>query len=187
MATQASTPIVLSLGNDTVDIGVSKQSNTGIDRFDYEKMWSLRIGDYFMPLSQEFTIRAKKRLNVSALVDGIDIIQQTRKEAKMIECSMRFTLRQDQPNLTMVKEAQQGAVNAMDTFSNFLRDFYDNDAVLEIHNKTINETFGVRHVFISEYRFTPKRGATSFQFDFTLTEVIYGDDVLTFDVREIIS
>lgn len=49
-----------------------------IDRFDYKKLWSLQIGDYFMPLSQTFQLRAKKRLNVSSLVDGIDIIQPTR-------------------------------------------------------------------------------------------------------------
>lgn len=194
----------------------SVQSNTyDIDRYDTRKLWSVRIGDYFMPLSQTFTLRAKKRLNVSSLVDGIDIIQQTRKEAKTIDCSLRLTLRNNQPNLEIVKDGSQyvepifnvenlsqaqtidtlkfdvsseqnaEAYKAMDTFGEFLQKFYEEDAIFEINNSTINDTFGVKYVFISEYTFRPRASAGTFQFDFSLTEVSFGDDVLTFDVREI--
>lgn len=193
------------------------QANTyNIDRYDTRKLWSVRIGDYFMPLSQTFTLRAKKRLNVSSLVDGIDIIQQTRKEAKTIDCSLRLTLRNNQPNLEIVKEGSRyveptfsvenlsqaqtidtlnmfavsseqnaEAYKAMNTFGEFLQKFYEEDAIFEINNSTINDTFGVKYVFISEYTFRPRASAGTFQFDFSLTEVSFGDDVLTFDVREI--
>lgn len=193
------------------------QANTyDIDRYDTRKLWSVRIGDYFMPLSQTFTLRAKKRLNVSSLVDGIDIIQQTRKEAKTIDCSLRLTLRNNQPNLEIVKEGSRyveptfsvenlsqaqtidtlsvfavsseqnaEAYKAMHTFGEFLQKFYEEDAIFEINNSTINDTFGVKYVFISEYTFRPRASAGTFQFDFSLTEVSFGDDVLTFDVREI--
>lgn len=193
------------------------QANTyNIDRYDTRKLWSVRIGDYFMPLSQSFTLRAKKRLNVSSLVDGIDIIQQTRKEAKTIDCSLRLTLRNNQPNLEIVKEGSRyvepnfsvenlsqaqtidtlnvfavsneqnaEAYKAMQTLSEFLQKFYEEDAIFEINNSTINDTFGVKYVFISEYKFSPRASAGTFQFDFSLTEVSFGDDVLTFDVREI--
>lgn len=193
------------------------QANTyNIDRYDTRKLWSVRIGDYFMPLSQTFMLRAKKRLNVSSLVDGIDIIQQTRKEAKTIDCSLRLTLRNNQPNLEIVKEGSRyveptfsvenlsqaqsidtlnvfavsseqnaEAYKAMDTFGEFLQKFYEEDAIFEINNSTINDTFGVKYVFISEYTFRPRASAGTFQFDFSLTEVSFGDDVLTFDVREI--
>lgn len=179
--------------NDFINLGVSilsvsKRTPSGIDRYDYTKLWSLQIGDYFMPLSQEFTLRAKKKLNVSSLVDGIDIIQQTRKDAKTIDCSMRFTLRDNNPNLTVVEfgRVTNEAKEAMNTFAKFLQEFYESDAVLEIKNETINNVFDVRHVIISEYKFTPRKGSKSFQFDFSLTEVIYGNDVLTFDVREMV-
>lgn len=173
---------------ELASLSVSKRTSSGIDRYDYTKLWSLQIGDYFMPLSQEFTLRAKKKLNVSSLVDGIDIIQQTRKDAKTIDCSMRFTLRDNNPNLTVVEfgRVTNEAKEAMNTFAKFLQEFYENDAVLEIKNETINNVFGVRHVIISEYKFTPRKGSKSFQFDFSLTEVIYGNDVLTFDVREMV-
>ena len=63
------------------------RSGAELDRYDYTKLYSLQIGDYFMPMSQTFSVKARKRLNVSALVDGPDIIQQTRKEAKTINCT----------------------------------------------------------------------------------------------------
>ena len=179
-----------------------------IDRYDYSKLWSLQIGEYFMPLSQTFSLRAKKRLNVSSLVDGVDIIQQTRKEAKTIDCVLRLTLRDNQPNLQIVQggssssnQSQEGdefldgsTVNETTPNSTpgkvvelaqFLREFYDGDAVLQIRNKMINETFGVEYVFISEYKFTPKVGMGTFTFEFSLTEVKYGENVLTFNLREI--
>lgn len=177
----------------------SVTASTGeIDRYDYSKLWSLQIGEYFMPLSQTFSLRAKKRLNVSSLVDGVDIIQQTRKEAKTIDCVLRLTLRDNQPNLQIVQggsgsssQSQEGGESANETtgkvveLAQFLREFYDGDAVLQIRNKMINETFGVEYVFISEYKFTPKVGMGTFTFEFSLTEVKYGENVLTFNLREI--
>lgn len=168
-----------------------------IDRFDTRKLWSIQLGDYFLPLSQSYTLRAKKRLNIASMVDGIDIIQQTRKEAKTIDCSLRLTLRDNQPNLELVKGSQVGqtasyaladtneAYRAMQTFGEFLQDFYEKDAIFAINNSTINNTFGVSYVFISEYTFRPLVGKGTFQFDFSLTEVAFGDDILTFDINEI--
>lgn len=189
-------------------------------RYDYKYLFSLRLGDYFMPLSQTFNLRAKKRLNVCSLVDGIDIIQQTRHEAKTIDCSLRLTLRENQPNLEIVSnsnrisgpvykspseyiteaekatsftatpsgpstETSTDLVRSLLTLSQFLQELYETDAVFKIENKTINEVFGVEHAIISEYDFKPQTSRGTFQFDFTLTEVIISDDTLTFDKREI--
>lgn len=170
------------------DEKVSAQSSSNsIDRYDYTKLWSLKLGDYYMPLSQTFSLRARKRLNVSSIVDGIDIIQQTRKEAKTIDCKLRIALRDEVwDNLEMQKTTTTGNVETgLAVFAKFLQEFYENDAVFMVRNKMINETFGVQYVFISEYQFTPTVGKGTFQFNFSLTEVQYGDDVLTFDVREI--
>lgn len=177
-----------------------------IDRHDYTKLWSLQLGDYFMPLSQTFTLRARKRLNVSSLVDGIDIIQQTRKEAKTVECTLRLTLRDNQQRLMIEKikpdtySAQTGfdeddfeeveteeltAQTAIDNLAAFLNDLYEDDSVFIIRNKMINETFGINYAFMSDYEFNPKVGMGTFEFKFSLTEVQFGNDVLTFDVKEI--
>lgn len=231
VVTEATNAVVLSLSAAWLGISLVKPASTGgggwgdvvsvpdwaqrkqkglkgeeystptIDRYDTRRLWSLQIGDYFMPLSQTYTLRARKKLNVSSLVDGIDIIQQTRKEAKTIDCSLRLTLRDNQPNLEIVRDdtlararfgvkSETDATNteaykAMRIFGDFLQEFYEADAIFKINNSTINETFGVDYVFISEYTFKPRAGAGTFQFDFSLTEVILGDDVLTFDVREI--
>lgn len=222
----ATPPIVLSLSTAWIGIGMTRPAKTNddalvptpswakkqttaassekvstgeIDRYDYSKLWSLQIGDYFMPLSQTFTLRAKKRLNVSSLVDGVDIIQQTRKEAKTIDCVLRLTLRNNQQNLQIMKVSESEGILAEELalsdpnfvgakvteLAQFLREFYDGDAVLRIRNKMINDTFGVDYVFISEYKFTPKVGMGTYTFEFSLTEVKYGENVLTFNLREI--
>lgn len=155
-------------------------SGAPLDRFDYEKLYSLQLGDYFLPLSQTFTLRAKKKLNVSHLVDGVDIIQQTRKEAKTIDCSLRISLRENQNNLQIVD-----INNEMQQLSWFLSDLYDDDAVFAINNDMVNNTFGVTYAIMSEYKFIPRVSMGTYTFEFSLTEVKYDDNVLTFDLREI--
>lgn len=216
---------VLEKVTPTMPNGLGVQADSGAraveeKRYDYKYLFSLRLGDYFMPLSQTFNLRAKKRLNVCSLVDGIDIIQQTRHEAKTIDCSLRLTLRENQPNLEIVSnsnrisgpvykspseyiteaekatsfiaipgspstETSTDLVRSLLTLSQFLQELYETDAIFKIENKTINEVFGVEHAIISEYDFKPQTGGGTFQFDFTLTEVIISDDTLTFDKREI--
>ena len=173
-----------------------------LDRFDTSKLFCLQLGDYFMPLSQTYTLRAKKRTNISSLVDGADIIQQTRKESKTIDCSLRITLRNNQPNLEVVRWGDEfnnrygqeltdteadttAAIQAMTTFSEFLQNLYENDEVFRVVNDTINDVFGVEYAFMTEYRFLPQVGKGTFNFEFSLMEVKYGDNVLTFDARQI--
>lgn len=150
-----------------------------VDRFDYNKLWSVQLEDYFLPLSQTFTLKAKKKLNTSMLVDGPDVIQQTRKQAKTISCSMRISLREEQTNLQIVD-----AQNKVIELANFLQAFYETDAVIAIKNRAINETFGVQYVIMSDYEFAPRIGMNTYIFNFVLTEVLYGANVITFNVRE---
>lgn len=168
-----------------------------LDRFDATKLYSLKIDEYFMPLSQSFTLRAKKRLNVSSLVDGVDIIQQTRKESKTIDCVLRLTLRDNQPNLEITKKAaitygfrgetapseaivaRSNPEDVLSTLTEFLSIAYDKDKVLRIENDVINKTFGVTYAIISDYVFTPKHGAGTYTFEFTLVEVDFEANVLS--------
>lgn len=154
-------------------------STADIDRFDYDKLWSVQLEDYFLPLSQTFSLKAKKKLNISSLVDGPDVIQQTRKQAKQISCSMRISLREEQSNLQIVD-----AQNKVIELATFLQAFYETDAVMEIKNRMINETFGVKYAIMSDYEFAPRAGMNTYMFNFILTEVLYGANVITFNVRE---
>lgn len=42
--------------------GIERRSGAELDRYDYTKLYSLQIGDYFMPMSQTFSVKARKRL-----------------------------------------------------------------------------------------------------------------------------
>lgn len=152
-------------------------SRKELDRFDRTKLYSLQLGDYFMPLSQTFTVRARKKLNVSSLVDGPDIIQQTRKEAKTIECVLRIGINESQKNLQLLDIAGEIAkLNA------FIYDLYESDQVFEVDNEEINDVHGVTHAIMTEYRFIPRTGMGTYTFEFSITEVKYGDNVVTFDM-----
>lgn len=149
---------------------------------DSTKLWSLQIDDYFMPLSQTFTLRAKKKLNVSSLVDGIDIIQQTRKQAKTIDCTLRLAIREDRQMNLQLRDASTLQVASL---SSFLQDAYETNQVIKVSNQTINDVFGVVYAIMTEYKFTPRAGYGTYLFEFSLTEVKYGENVLTFNLREV--
>lgn len=194
--------INLTRGKERIE---TKQES--LDRYDPTKMYSLKIDDFFMPLSQSFTLRAKKRLNISSLVDGVDIIQQTRKEAKTIDCVLRLTLRENQPNLTITdsitgkaeevftrsytntaggfESTDEGVVTTshpkyiLAAFTRFLSNIYEADKVVKIENDVINKTFGVEYAIMSEYKFLPKHGSGTFTFEFTLVEVDFNANVLS--------
>ena len=216
-ATAASNAIVLTLSSAWLGIGLVKSSSTvgSIDRFDTSRLCTVCLDDFFLPLSQTYTLRAKKRLNVSSLVDGMDIIQQTRKEAKTIDCTLRITLRDNQPNLAILtsveaeanrterssvldsffnpaggaaklfKKGSTEAIDSINNFQKFLRELYEKDLIFKVDNAFINDTFGVEYAFMTEYRFLPQVGKGTFNFEFSLTEVKYGENVLTFDANQL--
>ncbi len=152
--------------------------------FDTSKMWSIKFGEYFMPLSQTYSVRARKTLNTSGLVDGIDIIQQTRKEAKTIDCTLKISVNENQERLQLIHEDVE-EVKKIAALQEFLEDLYEDDVVFAVDNETLNDTIKVEYVIMSSYRFTPRAGSKVYIFEFSLTEVKFGDNVLTFDERQL--
>lgn len=174
-----SVPSWLQSASTSPEVATISASTPTLDRFDYTKLWSLRLEDYFMPLSQTFDLKAKKRLNVSSLVDGIDIIQQTRKESKTLNVRLRLTLRPGQSNLHIVN-----VENEMQTLSDVLSDLYESDQIFSVNGDMINNTCGVTHVIMEEYELTMRTGMM-YNLNMKLREVIYADNVVTFNLREI--
>lgn len=157
-----------------------------IEHFFTSKMWSIKFGDYFMPLSQTYTVRAVKELNISSLVDGIDIIQQTRKQAKTIDCTLKISINENQANLQIHRmDPDALATVEISTLKRFLSELYEKDVVFKVENATINHVLNVEYVIMSSYRFLPRSGSKIYIFEFSLTEVKFGDNVLTFDETQI--
>ena len=132
-----------------------------------------------MPLSQTYRLRARKRTNTSSLVDGVDIIQQTRKEAKEIDCTLRISVNKSQTNLQIMQRLDEKTAEVVE-LSKFLRMLYDSDKVFRVDNDMLYNTHGMEYVTMTKYDFTPKPGSYTFTFEFTLTEVKFGDNILTF-------
>lgn len=153
-------------------------------RFDTSQMYAVKLDKYFMPLSQTYTVKASKKLNISSLVDGIDIIQQTRKEAKTIDCVLKISLNEAQENLQIVTQDPE-INNTIIKLQEMLAELYEKDIVFLIDNETINDTLGVQYAIMSDYRFMPRTGSKTYVFEFSLMEVKFGDNILTFDERQI--
>lgn len=154
-----------------------------IDRYDTDQMWGMKLGEYFLPLSQTYTAVAQKKVNVSSLVDGIDIIQQTRKSAKTIDCSLKISVNPSSTNLQFMQKEER--LEQVKYLAEFLADLYETDAVFAVDNETLNETFGIDFVLMTKYKFTPKAGSRVYLFEFSLMEVKYGENVLTFDENQL--
>lgn len=181
----AGNAVLLSLSKAWLGLGILKPAKTPeINRFDTSKMWSIKFGDYFMPLSQTYSVRAKKSFNLSSLVDGIDILQQTRKEAKTIDCTLKISVNSNYGNLTMLKD-EGGELYKVTQLQDFLTELYEKDVVFQVDNQTINDTIKVDYVIMSEYRFLPRAGSKVYIFEFSLLEIKFGDNVLTFDETQI--
>jgi hypothetical protein len=166
---------------DVIANGYQTDSETPqVDRYDTEQLWSVKFGDYYMPLSQTYTISASKRLNTSSLVDGVDIIQQVRKEAKTVDCVLKISVNEKHYPL-QIMTSPDGDLVEVAALQTMLSALYEQDTVFEIENATINDTFGITHAIMSKYKFVPRPASKTFIFEFSLTEVKYGANVLTFD------
>jgi len=155
-----------------------------LNRFDTVPLWGLKLGDFFMPLSQTFSVSASKKINVSSLVDGVDIIQQTRKEAKTVDCVLKISVNENQKNLQILDSKVTSPDENIAPLIDVLEALYESSQVFAIENYTLNEAFDVWNVIMTKYKFTPKAGSRVFVLEFSLTEVSYFENILTFDERQ---
>jgi len=160
---------------------IPESASPVVNRWDTTQMFSIKLDEYYLPLSQSYRARAKKRINESSLVDGPDILQQTRKEAKEIECTLRISVDENASALQLMKrEAEEAKIAKL---SDMLTDLYESDKVFRVENDTLRNMFGLDYVIMIGYQFSPKVGSRVYTFEFTLREIKYGDNILTFDQR----
>lgn len=182
--------------NTSVGFANGDEASTRIQSIDESKLYYMKLGEYVMPISQTFTLKAKKNINVSSLVDGIDIIQQVRSEAKTINCVLKLALNESQLGIADISAHELGQRAPLQFYkrkygddiqmlNNVLTDLYDSNAVFMINNSYINEMFNVEHVIMTEYEFKPRVSSNIYEFDFSLMEVEYGANVMTLDLGEV--
>lgn len=141
-------------------------------------------GDYYAPLSLNFSVSAQKITDGSQLVDGINIVQRVAKGPKVVSVSFNIQRREAQEvediSATTIRRrnARGGDPTPVYKLTRFLDELYENDEVFAIENTVLNDEIGIGWAFIKSYRFSPMQGDTFGSINLVLQEVNIADPLL---------
>jgi hypothetical protein len=141
-------------------------------------------GDYYAPLSLNFSVSAQKITDESQLVDGINIVQRVAKGPKVVSVSFNIQRREAQEvedmSATTIRRrnARGGDPTPVYKLTRFLDELYENDEVFAIENTVLNDEIGIGWAFIKSYRFSPMQGDTFGSINLVLQEVNIADPLL---------
>lgn len=141
-------------------------------------------GDYYAPLSLNFSVSAQKITDESQLVDGINIVQRVAKGPKVVSVSFNIQRRgaqevEDMSATTIRRRnARGGDPTPVYKLTRFLDELYENDEVFAIENTVLNDEIGIGWAFIKSYRFSPMQGDTFGSINLVLQEVNIADPLL---------
>lgn len=141
-------------------------------------------GDYYAPLSLNFSVSAQKITDESQLVDGINIVQRVAKGPKVVSVSFNIQRREAQKvedmSATTIRRrnARGGDPTPVYKLTRFLDELYENDEVFAIENTVLNNEIGIGWAFIKSYRFSPMQGDTFGSINLVLQEVNIADPLL---------
>lgn len=141
-------------------------------------------GDYYAPLSLNFSVSAQKITDESQLVDGINIVQRVTKGPKVVSVSFNIQRREAQEvedmSATTIRRrnARGGDPTPVYKLTRFLDELYENDEVFAIENTVLNDEIGIGWAFIKSYRFSPMQGDTFGSINLVLQEVNIADPLL---------
>ena len=141
-------------------------------------------GDYYAPLSLNFSVSAQKITDESQLVDGINIVQRVAKGPKVVSVSFNVQRREAQEvedmSATTIRRrnARGGDPTPVYKLTRFLDELYENDEVFAIENTVLNDEIGIGWAFIKSYRFSPMQGDTFGSINLVLQEVNIADPLL---------
>lgn len=141
-------------------------------------------GDYYAPLSLNFSVSAQKITDESQLVDGINIVQRVSKGPKVVSVSFNIQRREAQEvedmSATTIRRrnARGGDPTPVYKLTRFLDELYENDEVFAIENTVLNDEIGIGWAFIKSYRFSPMQGDTFGSINLVLQEVNIADPLL---------
>ena len=141
-------------------------------------------GDYYAPLSLNFSVSAQKITDESQLVDGINIVQRVAKGPKVVSVSFNIQRLKAQEGEDMSattirrRNARGGDPTPVYKLTRFLDELYENDEVFAIENTVLNDEIGIGWAFIKSYRFSPMQGDTFGSINLVLQEVNIADPLL---------
>lgn len=146
-------------------------SSQPFDRYDSDKDFYFRCGDYYMPLSLRFTLRAQKNLVESQLIDGAYIIERVSKAPKTIDVTIRLQRKVDEEPTALHIVNDENRYNPVADISSMIQDLYEKQDVFTVENPILNGELGVTHVIMREFSITPGEGTTLMTLQMSFTEI----------------
>lgn len=140
-------------------------------RYDANKDFYFRCGQYFMPLSIRFTLRAQKNLVESQLIDGPYIIERVSKAPKTIEVTIRLERKFDENPSPLHIVNEENLYNPVPDISAMINDLYEKRDVFQIENPILNGEHNVTHAVMREYEIIPGLGTTLMTITMSLLQV----------------
>lgn len=143
-------------------------------------------GDYWLPLSLQFSVNASKVLDNCQLVDGPNITQRVTRSPKTVNVSFALERKQERtPGTSYVEatslryaRAESEEKRAVYKLTKFLMDLFENNDVFAVENPVLNDEIGMSWAVMTSYRFAPGIGSTFGSVSFTLQEVNVSDPLL---------
>lgn len=143
-------------------------------------------GDYWLPLSLQFSVNASKVLDNCQLVDGPNITQRVTRSPKTVNVSFALERKQERTPGTSYIEAtsirysrsESEEARAVYKLTKFLMDLYENSDVFSVENPVLNDEIGISWAVMTSYRFAPSIGSTFGFVSFALQEVNVSDPLL---------
>lgn len=145
-------------------------------------------GDYWMPLSISFAVRANKVLDNSQLVDGPSVTQRVSKSPRTVDVNFSIERRETPSNAdnsayveaTAIRYSQDETTDkqAIYKLTRVLADLFENNDVFQVKNPVLNDEIGISWAVMTDYRFSPDQGSTFGSVSFTLQEVNVNDPLL---------
>lgn len=143
-------------------------------------------GDYWLPLSLQFSVNASKVLDNCQLVDGPNITQRVTRSPKTVNVSFALERKQERtPDTSYVEamsiryaRAESEEKRAVYKLTKFLMDLFENNDVFAVENPVLNDEIGMSWAVMTSYRFAPSIGSTFGSVSFTLQEVNVSDPLL---------
>lgn len=167
-----------------------------LGRYDPNQDYYFKCGDYFLPLSFTYSVKAKKHTASSQLVDGPVIFERVYKEPKIISVNIQVQTKQLSPATSNLFAAYESTVNdtegdpyklELENLSSMFNDLFENQDVFRIVNTFINQNLHVNYVYMSEYDVSPQAGSLLTEIRMQLIEVDVTSNVISEDAANVVT
>lgn len=186
-------------------ISTDYEGNINSSRSNYERQAVFRAGNFFLPLSFSYDLKAGKQYSTSQLVDGPEIIQQVYKRPK--EVTVRIKVERDNARLADISTASNMAFLEATTVMSqgddlddpqiqnesnqpnldliglgvVLNELYETNDVFQVENRVLNNDYMVDWVYLTGYDISTEVGSSITTLTLNMRSIDINENAIIFN------